>query len=87
MRSEYPYGYKMVQNLGMGMENYEMGKMSTTCSVCGKVFGPKVHSTGIEAHMRVHTGEKPFACPHCKYRSNQKGNLKIHIKSQHINKS
>ena len=33
--------------------------------------------------MRTHTGEKPFACPHCDYRAATKGTLNRHIKRLH----
>ena len=33
--------------------------------------------------MIVHTGEKPFACTNCEYRSNLKGNLLLHFKRIH----
>ncbi len=30
-------------------------------------------------HMRYHTGEKPFKCPHCEYRCREDNNLKLHV--------
>ena len=30
--------------------------------------------------MMTHTGEKPFACPHCDYRAGQKTNLDNHMR-------
>lgn len=29
--------------------------------------------------MRQHTGEKPYACPHCDFRSNTWENLRKHV--------
>ena len=35
-------------------------------------------------HVRIHTGEKPFACTECSYRTAQKSNLNIHMKAKHF---
>ncbi|XP_064093114.1 longitudinals lacking protein, isoforms H/M/V-like isoform X16 [Macrobrachium nipponense] len=43
---------------------------------CKKGFHYK---TDFIRHQRVHTGEKPFGCPHCSFRSAQKGNLRSHV--------
>lgn len=37
----------------------------------------------LRQHFRKHTGEKPFVCPYCSFRSAQKGNLNVHIKRVH----
>lgn len=40
------------------------------CEFCNKIFKFR-HS--LVAHLRTHTQEKPFQCPHCDYASGIKG--------------
>ncbi|KAK3886142.1 hypothetical protein Pcinc_009719 [Petrolisthes cinctipes] len=48
------------------------------CSLCTYKTPNYAH---LMDHMRAHTGEKPFSCPHCPYRAAQKTNLKTHIRT------
>ncbi|XP_039240310.1 zinc finger protein ZFAT isoform X1 [Pipra filicauda] len=48
-----------------------------TCEYCNKVFKFK-HS--LQAHLRIHTNEKPYKCPSCSYASAIKANLNVHMR-------
>ncbi|KAK6299274.1 hypothetical protein J4Q44_G00307840 [Coregonus suidteri] len=50
------------------------------CVECAKGFR---HPSELKKHMRTHTGEKPYCCPHCNFRCADQSNLKTHIKSKH----
>ncbi|XP_043339211.1 zinc finger protein ZFAT isoform X2 [Cervus elaphus] len=48
-----------------------------TCEYCNKVFKFK-HS--LQAHLRIHTNEKPYKCSQCSYASAIKANLNVHLR-------
>ena len=54
--------------------------MKYVCPVCSKEFYDK---NKFRRHYMIHTGEKPFACTHCTYRSNQMCSLKLHLQTKH----
>ena len=50
------------------------------CPVCGRQLADKYM---FRRHYMIHTGEKPYACPACPYRTIQKGDLKFHLIRKH----
>lgn len=64
---------------GRGLANRKV-KPKLYCSFCGKAFN---HIEDHRRHVRVHTGEKPYPCPYCDYKSSRKSNLKGHVARRH----
>ncbi|KAM3624352.1 uncharacterized protein V6R79_022345 [Siganus canaliculatus] len=58
-----------------GLAPGERRRKSYICRACGKAF-PGL--SNLEAHERVHTGEKPFRCDTCGKQFSEAGNLKKH---------
>lgn len=54
-----------------------------SCHICGKTFHGVRQRRNLKRHLMIHNGEKPFHCPFCPYKTNQKGNLKTHLLKGH----
>ncbi|XP_042224505.1 longitudinals lacking protein, isoforms H/M/V-like isoform X2 [Homarus americanus] len=59
------------------------GRATVQCPVCGRQFHGTKRNYLLNRHFQIHTGEKPYQCPHCSHRANRKSNLKMHIESRH----
>ncbi|KAG7167385.1 Zinc finger protein 536-like 10 [Homarus americanus] len=56
---------------------------SVVCPLCRRAFTGKNRRQHLENHILTHTGEKPFPCPHCHYRSSRKDTLHSHLRKWH----
>ncbi|BFZ24296.1 hypothetical protein BsWGS_27335 [Bradybaena similaris] len=72
---------KVTKNMKRHLELHQQNRTQVPCPICSKI----VMKTGMSSHMRtVHSGRKPYKCPHCDYASAFKGNLNTHIKGMHL---
>ena len=50
------------------------------CPFCEKIQNSK---GDMNRHIKTHTGEKPYLCDFCNYKSNQITNLRRHTERKH----
>lgn len=55
-------------------------RMHFKCPVCGKEFYNK---TDFKRHYMTHTGEKPYGCPYCNYRTVKRSDIRGHVNVKH----
>uniref|UniRef100_A0A0K0D627 Zinc finger protein n=1 Tax=Angiostrongylus cantonensis TaxID=6313 RepID=A0A0K0D627_ANGCA len=54
--------------------------MLVQCQICGLMLK---HASKIRAHIRTHTGDKPYICAYCGDHFGTSGTLSMHIKRKH----
>ncbi|KJH44377.1 zinc finger, C2H2 type [Dictyocaulus viviparus] len=54
--------------------------MLVQCQICGLMLK---HASKIRAHIRTHTGDKPYICVYCDEQFATSGTLSMHIKRKH----
>jgi hypothetical protein len=67
---------KHKKTLLLHMSSHTGGNRTFLCDMCGKAFRTN-HQ--LEAHKRVHTGEKPFVCDVCAKAFGKKSSLRMHM--------
>jgi len=64
------HNFRNKKELNSHMESHNDVK----CPTCGKYC---LTAVALKNHLRVHTGERPFACPLCDSKFKTNGNLKV----------
>ena len=74
--------FKTVSNRNLHMREYHAKCRSFKCDLCD--FATQ-HKRALDVHMKLHSDEKPYACPHCLFRAKRSFEIYVHVKAMHDN--
>ena len=80
---------QLVNLLNKGTTNHVYNPLNVNnkafpCHLCNKVFSRRDNLT---LHIRTHTGEKPYLCPYCDYRTTISSNVYRHMRKKHAHEA
>ncbi|KAA0197722.1 hypothetical protein HAZT_HAZT003060 [Hyalella azteca] len=67
----------------LNLEQHVTNEKFYQCPVCRKILTEKY---SFRRHYMIHSREKPYACPHCHYRTIQSSDLRVHMSRRHLAK-
>ncbi|XP_022693835.1 zinc finger protein 219-like, partial [Varroa jacobsoni] len=80
--ADYNDGLLMVTDIQNGMSTSNSEALDRrTCRVCLRRWPDQ---WALRMHMRSHTQERPYRCPHCEYRAAHKSNLTVHLRRHQV---
>lgn len=73
----------LAKHMALHEEEDENPDSVQTCSICSYKTKDNCH---MELHIRTHSGEKPFQCDMCTFKSAERGVLNSHFARKHTNR-
>ena len=74
--------FKTVSNRNLHLREYHAPNRCFKCDLC--VFSTQ-HKRALDVHMKLHSDDKPYACPHCLFRAKRSFEIYAHVKAMHDN--